>query len=49
MPGKTLQIPAADGLSDAFAAFPGDGRQHPGVLMYADGFGIRPVVRDLAA
>ncbi|UKD57984.1 dienelactone hydrolase family protein [Amycolatopsis sp. FU40] len=48
MPGKTLQIPAADGLSDAFAAFPGDGRQHPGVLMYADGFGIRPVVRDLA-
>ena len=48
MPGKTLQIPAADGLSDAFAAFPDDGKRHPGVLMYADGFGLRPVIRDLA-
>ncbi|WP_116205058.1 dienelactone hydrolase family protein [Amycolatopsis circi] len=48
MPDKTLQIPTADGLADAFAAFPDDGEQHPGVLMYADGFGVRPVVRDLA-
>lgn len=48
MPGKTLQIPTADGVADAFAALPGDGEQHPGVLMYADGFGIRPVLRDLA-
>ncbi|MGW7536805.1 dienelactone hydrolase family protein [Amycolatopsis sp. NPDC054798] len=48
MPGKTLQIPTADGVADAFAAFPADGGQHPGVLMYADGFGLRPVLRDLA-
>ncbi|WP_037368354.1 dienelactone hydrolase family protein [Amycolatopsis orientalis] len=48
MPDKTLQIPTADGLADAFAAFPDDGEQHPGVLMYSDGFGLRPVVRDLA-
>ncbi|MDU0254693.1 dienelactone hydrolase family protein [Streptomyces sp. PU10] len=48
MPTKTLQIPTADGQADAFAAFPeGEGR-HPGVLMYADGFGIRPVLRDMA-
>ncbi|MBJ6641746.1 dienelactone hydrolase family protein [Streptomyces sp. DHE7-1] len=43
-----LHIPTADGRADAFAAFPDDGERHPGVLMYADGFGIRPVVRELA-
>ncbi|MEV6201103.1 dienelactone hydrolase family protein [Streptomyces sp. NPDC051771] len=48
MPTKTLQIPTADGHADAFAAFPDGGRRHPGVLMYADGFGIRPVLRDMA-
>ncbi|MFD5067278.1 dienelactone hydrolase family protein [Streptomyces sp. NPDC058369] len=48
MPVKTLQIPTADGQADAFAAFPDDGGRHPGVLMYADGFGIRPVLRELA-
>ena len=48
MPTKMLQIPTADGQADAFAAFPGDGERHPGVLMYADGFGIRPVVREMA-
>lgn len=45
---KTLQIPTADGQADAFAAFPDSGEQHPGVLMYADGFGIRPVLREMA-
>ncbi|MHC3817794.1 dienelactone hydrolase family protein [Streptomyces sp. DT9] len=45
----TLQIPTADGLADAFAVFPDSGRRHPGVLMYPDGFGIRPVLRDMAA
>ncbi|WP_371774097.1 dienelactone hydrolase family protein [Streptomyces sp. NBC_01438] len=49
MPTTTLQIPTADGLADAFAAFPDSGRRHPGVLMYPDGFGIRPVLRDMAA
>ncbi|WP_326692086.1 MULTISPECIES: dienelactone hydrolase family protein [unclassified Streptomyces] len=48
MPIKSLRIPTADGQADAFAAFPdGDGR-HPGVLMYADAFGIRPVLREMA-
>ncbi|WP_406083452.1 dienelactone hydrolase family protein [Streptomyces virginiae] len=50
MPVKTLSVPTADGPADAFAAFPDhDGRQrHPGVLMYPDGFGIRPVLREMA-
>ncbi|MET9364480.1 dienelactone hydrolase family protein [Streptomyces sp. NPDC006632] len=48
MPTKALQIPTADGRSDAFAAFPEGGGPHPAVLMYADGFGIRPVLRDMA-
>lgn len=45
---ETLHIPTADGRADAFAAFPDDGERHPGVLMYPDGFGIRPVLRDMA-
>jgi carboxymethylenebutenolidase len=48
MPTKTLHIPTADGKADAFAAFPDGGERHPGVLMYADGFGIRPVLREMA-
>src|SRR4051812_7241997 len=50
-PGTALPhtIPTADGEADAFAAFPDDGARHPGVLMYADGFGIRPVLREMAA
>ncbi|MFC7884776.1 dienelactone hydrolase family protein [Streptomyces sp. NPDC057376] len=45
---KTLRIPTADGQADAFAVFPHSGERHPGVLMYADGFGIRPVLREMA-
>ncbi|WP_338898422.1 dienelactone hydrolase family protein [Streptomyces sp. TG1A-60] len=48
MLNKMLQIPTADGQADAFAAFPDSGGPHPGVLMYADGFGIRPVLREMA-
>ncbi|MEW2030759.1 dienelactone hydrolase family protein [Streptomyces roseifaciens] len=50
MPTKTLQIPTPDGRADAFAAFPDHGEQHrhPGVLMYADAFGMRPVLEEMA-
>ncbi|MFG2548495.1 dienelactone hydrolase family protein [Streptomyces sp. NPDC048581] len=48
MPTKNLRIPTPDGQADAFAAFPDHGERHPGVLMYADGFGIRPVLREMA-
>ncbi|MFI5801406.1 dienelactone hydrolase family protein [Streptomyces sp. NPDC051561] len=44
----TLLIPTEDGRADAFAAFPDDGAPHPGILMYPDGFGIRPVIREMA-
>nr|WP_202486957.1 dienelactone hydrolase family protein [Streptomyces sp. SID8354] len=43
-----MQIPTPDGQADAFAAFPDHGERHPGVLMYADGFGLRPVLREMA-
>ncbi|MCY0961236.1 dienelactone hydrolase family protein [Streptomyces sp. H27-H5] len=48
MPITTLRVPTADGQADAFAAFPDHGERFPGVLMYADGFGIRPVLHALA-
>ncbi|MEU4954101.1 dienelactone hydrolase family protein [Streptomyces lavendulae] len=48
MPTKMLHVPTADGRADAFVAFPDRGERHPGVLMYPDGFGIRPVVREMA-
>ncbi|MEH6375938.1 dienelactone hydrolase family protein [Streptomyces sp. KLMMK] len=48
MPTKTLHIPTPDGLADAFAAFPDHGEQHPGVLMYPDAFGMRPVLEEMA-
>ncbi|MDX3694581.1 dienelactone hydrolase family protein [Streptomyces europaeiscabiei] len=48
MPTKALRIPTTDGRADAFAAFPDRGERHPGVLMYTDGFGIRPVLREMA-
>ncbi|AQS71480.1 dienelactone hydrolase family protein [Streptomyces pactum] len=48
MPTKTLHIPTADGRADAFAAFPDHGERHPAVLMYSDGFGIRPALREMA-
>jgi carboxymethylenebutenolidase len=48
MPAKTLQIPTADGQADAFAACPDPGERHPGVLLYSDAFGLRPVLREIA-
>ncbi|WP_406180014.1 dienelactone hydrolase family protein [Streptomyces sp. NBC_01006] len=48
MPTKTLQIPTADGQADAFAAFPDGGGRHPGVLLYMDAFGVRPVLEEMA-
>jgi carboxymethylenebutenolidase len=48
VPAATLQILTADGQADAFAAFPDRGRRHPGVLLYMNGFGVRPVLREMA-
>jgi carboxymethylenebutenolidase len=48
MPTKTVQIPTPDGVADAFAAFPDGDGPHPGVLMYMDAFGLRPVLEEMA-
>ncbi|MBU3863402.1 dienelactone hydrolase family protein [Streptomyces sp. 4503] len=48
MPTKTLRIPTVDGQADAFAAYPDRGGRHPGVLMYPDAFGVRPVLEEMA-
>lgn len=48
MPDEFLQIPTADGQADAFAAFPGNGGRYPGVLLYPDAFGTRPVLQQMA-
>lgn len=48
MPTETLRIPTPDGEADAFAAFPEGGEPHPGVLLYSDAFGLRPVVEEMA-
>ncbi|MER5970555.1 dienelactone hydrolase family protein [Streptomyces sp. NPDC002055] len=48
MPTTTLQIPTEDGRADAFAAFPDHGERHPGVLLYSDAFGVRPVLKEMA-
>ncbi|WP_314174280.1 dienelactone hydrolase family protein [Streptomyces winkii] len=43
-----VDIPAPGGTADAFAAHPAEDGQYPGVLMYMDVIGLRPVIRDLA-
>ncbi|MFH8435244.1 dienelactone hydrolase family protein [Streptomyces sp. NPDC018007] len=43
-----VRVPTADGPADAFVAHPESGGRHPGVLMYADAFGIRPTIREMA-
>ena len=48
MPTKTLQISTTDGQADAFAAFPDHGERRPGVLLYMDIFGVRPVLEEMA-
>ncbi|MFJ1790132.1 dienelactone hydrolase family protein [Kitasatospora griseola] len=45
---ELLQIPTPDGHADALAAFPYAGGRHPAVLMYPDGFGLRPALREMA-
>ncbi|MFD9359413.1 dienelactone hydrolase family protein [Streptomyces sp. NPDC060031] len=48
MPAKTLRIPTTDGQADAFVALPDRGERHPGVLLYMDAIGVRPVLEQMA-
>lgn len=43
-----IDIPVPDGTADAFTAYPADGGRHPGVLLYMDVIGLRPVIRKMA-
>ncbi|MGE3578170.1 MAG: dienelactone hydrolase family protein [Vicinamibacterales bacterium] len=44
---REVTITTADGACDAFFAHPASGR-HPGVIIWADAFGLRPAVKDMA-
>lgn len=48
MESKTVTIDTPDGTCDAFVAHPGDGAEHPAVLLYMDALGLRPVIHDMA-
>jgi carboxymethylenebutenolidase len=41
---ETVNVPAADGVADAFFTRPASGGPHPAVLLYTDAFGIRPAL-----
>lgn len=43
----SVDIPTPDGVADAYFAHPNDGAAYPGVLYYADVFGIRPNSRTM--
>lgn len=44
----SVDVQTADGVADAYVAYPDDGAAHPGVLVIQDGFGLRPSLRSLA-
>ncbi|MGO4616820.1 dienelactone hydrolase family protein [Nocardia sp. 2YAB30] len=46
--GISVDIPTPDGAADAYMVYPDDGAPHPGVLLYMDGFGLRPSLRTMA-
>lgn len=45
---KTVEITTPDGVADAILAVPEGRESAPGVLMYMDIFGLRPVIRAMA-
>ena len=46
--GTSLDIPASDGVADAYLTHPDDGTAHPGVLFFTDDPGLRPRIREMA-
>jgi carboxymethylenebutenolidase len=46
--GISLDIPAADGVADAYLTRPDDGAAHPGVLFFTDAPGLRLWIREMA-
>ena len=43
---KNVQVKTPDGVADAVFIHPSSG-SHPGVLVWPDAFGLRPVMRDI--
>ncbi len=41
---EVVDVPAADGVADAFLTRPADGGPHPAVVLYMDAYGIRPAL-----
>lgn len=46
--GLSVDVPTPAGVADSYLAAPADGAPHPGVLLYMDGFGLRPSLRAMA-
>ncbi|MCM1943643.1 dienelactone hydrolase family protein [Streptomyces sp. G3] len=46
--GTAVDIPTEDGTADAYLTHPADGEPRPAVLLYMDGFGLRPSLRAMA-
>ncbi|GAB2640456.1 dienelactone hydrolase family protein [Nocardia goodfellowii] len=44
---RTPDISLPDGIADCYLAHPADGAQHPGVLLFPDAYGLRPVIREI--
>lgn len=44
MASTHFDVPTPDGMADAYAAWPDEGDGFPGVLLYPDIFGLRPVI-----
>lgn len=45
----TVDIPTADGASDAYLIRPDGDGEYPGVLLFMDAFGLRPRIAEMAA
>jgi len=44
---RTVDIPTPDGTADAYAACPEEDGSYPGVLLYMDIIGLRPVIKEM--
>ena len=49
MPQTELDVPAADGVADAYLVRPDSPGEVPGVLLFMDAFGLRPQIMQMAA
>jgi carboxymethylenebutenolidase len=48
MQQTSIDVPAGDGQADAYFVKPDGPGPYPGVLMFMDGFGVRPRLREMA-